>query len=90
MFKKYTCLVSHLLSDCREEETRILDSVMGRNVYDARIRPDSVNGSAAATFVYVNVFVRSFSAIDDVKMVSKRRFSDWNGRSEMKSILCHV
>jgi len=52
----------------REEETRILDSVMGRNVYDARIRPDSVNGSAAATFVYVNVFVRSFSAIDDVKM----------------------
>ena len=26
--------------------------------------------SDAATFVYVNIFVRSFSKIDDVKMVS--------------------
>ena len=29
-----------------------------------------INVSDAATFVDVNIFVRSFSAIDDVKMVS--------------------
>ena len=28
------------------------------------------NCADAATFVYVNIFVRSFSKIDDVKMVS--------------------
>jgi len=52
----------------RQVETEILDSVMGPAVYDSRIRPSGINGSDAATFVYVNVFVRSFSAINDVKM----------------------
>jgi len=52
----------------RAEEKRILDSVMGPAVYDSRIRPAGINGTDAATFVYVNIFVRSFSKIDDVKM----------------------
>merc|ERR1719189_2129785 len=52
----------------RAEEKRILDSVMGSTVYDSRIRPSGINGTDAATFVYVNIFVRSFSKIDDVKM----------------------
>ena len=59
---------------------------MGPRVYDARIRPSGVNAtgditakmqnitfrnfSDAPTFVTVNIFVRSFSKIDDVKMVS--------------------
>ena len=29
-----------------------------------------ISAADAATFVYVNIFVRSFSKIDDVKMVS--------------------
>jgi len=52
----------------RQEETKILDSIMGPAVYDSRIRPAGINGTDAATFVYVNIFVRSFSKIDDVKM----------------------
>jgi len=52
----------------RAEEKKILDSVMGPLVYDSRIRPAGINGTDAATFVYVNIFVRSFSKIDDVKM----------------------
>jgi len=52
----------------RQVETDILDSVMGPSVYDSRIRPSGINGTDGATFVYVNVFVRSFSAINDVKM----------------------
>jgi len=52
----------------RKEEAKILDSVMGSTVYDSRIRPSGINGTDAATFVYVNIFVRSFSKIDDVKM----------------------
>jgi len=52
----------------RLEEKNILDSVMGPKVYDKRIRPSGINGTDAATFVYVNIFVRSFSKIDDVKM----------------------
>jgi len=52
----------------RAEEKKILDTVMGPSVYDSRIRPAGINGTDAATFVYVNIFVRSFSKIDDVKM----------------------
>ena len=36
-----------------------------------RIRPSGMNDTDAATLVTVNLFVRSFSKIDDVKMVSK-------------------
>merc|ERR1719189_2036087 len=52
----------------RAEEKKILDSVMGPAVYDSRIRPSGINGTDSATLVYVNIFVRSFSKIDDVKM----------------------
>jgi len=52
----------------RKEEAKILDSVMGASVYDSRIRPSGINGTDSATSVYVNIFVRSFSKIDDVKM----------------------
>jgi len=52
----------------RQEEKKILDTVMGPSVYDARIRPSGMNDTDAATLVTVNLFVRSFSKIDDVKM----------------------
>ena len=42
---------------------------MGSTVYDSRIRPSGMNDTDAATLVTVNLFVRSFSKIDDVKMV---------------------
>ena len=56
---------------CRQEEKKILDTVMGSTVYDSRIRPNGMNDTDAATLVTVNLFVRSFSKIDDVKMVRK-------------------
>ncbi|XP_023331534.1 glutamate-gated chloride channel [Eurytemora carolleeae] len=52
----------------RQIEKNILDEIMGPKIYDARIRPAGVNGTDEATFVYVNIFFRSFSKIDDVKM----------------------
>lgn len=61
---------------------------MGPRVYDARIRPSGENNTDAATLVTVNLFVRSFSKIDDVKMVS----SGWMARSGMTrtlSIMSH-
>ena len=55
---------------CRQVEKRILDTLMDPKVYDARIRPSGANDTDSATVVIVNIFVRSFSKIDDVKMVS--------------------
>lgn len=52
----------------REEEKKILDSVLSVESYDKRIRPSGLNSTDSATLVDVNIFVRSFSAIDDVKM----------------------
>jgi len=52
----------------REEEKKILDNVMGAEIYDARIRPSGINKTDDPTTVRVNIFVRSFSKIDDVKM----------------------
>jgi len=52
----------------RFEEKKILDSVLGPEVYDRRIRPSGLNSTDSATLVHVNIFVRSFSSIDDVKM----------------------
>jgi len=52
----------------REEEKRILDSILGRDVYDNRIRPSGRNGTDAATIIIVNLYIRSFAKIDDVKM----------------------
>ena len=59
-----------LLILCRQVEKRILDTLMDPKVYDARIRPSGANDTDSATVVIVNIFVRSFSKIDDVKMVS--------------------
>jgi len=52
----------------RQIEKDILDEVMGPKVYDPRIRPAGQNSTDGPSMVYVNVFVRSFSKIDDVKM----------------------
>merc|ERR1711884_492515 len=52
----------------RQIEKKILDDVLNPEVYDPRIRPAGLNSTDGATDVYVNVFVRSFSSIDDVKM----------------------
>ena len=71
----------------RQAEKRILDEILGKNIYDSRLRPPGKNDSckillgiirsfsrrqflAAATFVFVNIFVRDFIEISDVKMVS--------------------
>merc|ERR1711874_241129 len=65
MFRKYEKTKK---TNFRLEEKKILDTIMGQDVYDSRIRPAGMNGTDKATFVYVNIFVRSFSKIDDVKM----------------------
>jgi len=65
MFRKYEKTKK---TNFRLEEKKILDTIMGQDVYDSRIRPAGINGTDKATFVYVNIFVRSFSKIDDVKM----------------------
>jgi len=52
----------------REEEKRILDEILGKSVYDNRIRPSGTNGTDDATLIMVNLFIRSFAKIDDVKM----------------------
>jgi len=52
----------------RQIEKQILDDVLGPEVYDARIRPAGENTTDGPSMVYVNIFVRSFSKIDDVKM----------------------
>ena len=62
----------------RQEEKKILDTVMGSTVYDSRIRPSGMNDTDAATLVTVNLFVRSFSKIDDVKMVRGAIWSKTN------------
>ena len=50
-------------------EKKILDDILGSEVYDTRLRPPGLNESVTATLVYVNIFVRDFSAISDVTMV---------------------
>merc|ERR1719233_628042 len=52
----------------RQIEKQILDDVLGPKVYDPRIRPAGINTTDGPSMVYVNIFVRSFSKIDDVKM----------------------
>ena len=53
----------------RQVEKKILDQILGSEVYDTRLRPPGLNKSVTATLVYVNIFVRDFSAISDVTMV---------------------
>ena len=56
----------------RQLEKRILDRILMPNVYDSQIRPKGVSGNVTVmdgpTRVTVNLFVRSFEKIDDVKM----------------------
>ena len=44
----------------RQVEKRILDEILGRSVYDTRLRPPGQNMSmeGGSTLVYVNIFVR--------------------------------
>ncbi|XP_073998268.1 glycine receptor alpha 1 isoform X6 [Rhodnius prolixus] len=51
----------------REKEKQVLDQILGPTSYDARIRPSGINGTVP-TIVYVNIFLRSISKIDDYKM----------------------
>ena len=53
----------------RQEEKKILDQILDREVYDARMRPNGYNASDGPTIVNVNLYFRSFEKIDDVKMV---------------------
>lgn len=75
----------------RQEEKKILDSVLGPEVYDKRIRPSGLNSTDSATLVTVNIFVRSFSSIDDVKMEYSFQITlrqQWNdGRLSFKDKL---
>ncbi|XP_035899422.1 glutamate-gated chloride channel isoform X1 [Anopheles stephensi] len=70
----FACLCSASLANnakvnFREKEKKILDQILGAGKYDARIRPSGINGTDdKATQVFVNMFLRSISKIDDYKM----------------------
>ncbi|XP_038121539.1 glutamate-gated chloride channel isoform X5 [Culex quinquefasciatus] len=70
----FACLCSASLANnakvnFREKEKKILDQILGAGKYDARIRPSGINGTdLEATQVFVNMFLRSISKIDDYKM----------------------
>lgn len=65
---------SAMMVNYRQEEKKILDQILDREVYDARMRPNGFNVSDGPTIVNVNLYFRSFEKIDDVKMV---RSSEW-------------
>jgi len=60
----------------RQVEKKILDQILSPAIYDAHIRPKGTGGGTnvtkgaddGATLVWVNLYVRSFEKIDDVKM----------------------
>jgi len=77
----------------RQEEKRILDRILAQEVYDTRMRPLGINSTDGPTIVRVNLYVRSFEKIDDVKMEysvqitfrqqwndNRLAFSDMDGR----------
>ena len=64
----------------RQVEKKILDEILGAEVYDTRLRPPGQNKSVTATLVYVNIFVRDFSAISDVTMVGCQ-YPAWSTQS---------
>ena len=47
----------------REEEKRILDSILGRDVYDNRIRPSGLNGTGNAVFSIHLDFLSTLNAL---------------------------
>ncbi|CAG0883008.1 unnamed protein product, partial [Cyprideis torosa] len=78
----------------REQEKKILDTILGKGIYDNRIRPSGENGTVnSQTVVFVNIYLRSISTIDDVQMEysvqltfreqwtdERLRYNDMNGR----------
>lgn len=53
----------------RQHEKRILDTILNNSTYDNRIRPSpSFNVTSSASFVTVNLLIRSVSRIDDFLM----------------------
>ena len=62
---------SALMVNYRQEEKKILDLILNKEVYDARMRPNGFNASDGPTIVNVNLYFRSFEKIDDVRMVSQ-------------------
>ena len=60
---------SAMMVNDRQKEKKILDQILDTEVYDARMRPNGYNASDGPTIVNVNLYVRSFEKIDDVKMV---------------------
>ena len=52
----------------RLEEKNILDSILDENIYDARIRPATMETMDGPTNILVNLMIRSIDKIDDVKM----------------------
>eukprot|EP00095_Tigriopus_kingsejongensis_P001746 snap_masked-scaffold903_size83255-processed-gene-0.7 protein:Tk01746 transcript:snap_masked-scaffold903_size83255-processed-gene-0.7-mRNA-1 annotation:"isoform o" len=65
--------IKEAVKNYRREEKKILDNILDTTVYDNRLRPQGVNTSDGPTVVNVNLYVRSFEKIDDVKMVSAER-----------------
>ena len=57
----------------RQEEKKILDRILSPKIYDSQIRPlgtasNDSDPDEDSTKVLVNLFVRSFEKIDDVKV----------------------
>ena len=87
----------------RQIEKKILDDVLSPDVYDPRIRPAGLNTTGknmlwqkmkisnifldGPSLVYVNVFVRSFSSIDDVKMVRFDFLKALSQNTEMNDLI---
>lgn len=67
----YLMLQSHqekIAINYRQEEKKILDKILNKEVYDSKMRPSGINSTESATVVNVNLYFRSFDKIDDVKM----------------------
>jgi hypothetical protein len=52
----------------RQKEKQVLDSILGKG-YDKRIRPSGKNDTDGPATINVNIYLRTISRIDDVKMV---------------------
>lgn len=51
----------------RQKEKQVLDSILGQG-YDKRIRPSGRNETDGPAIINVNIYLRTISRIDDVKM----------------------
>jgi len=88
-----------LMVNYRQEEKKILDLILNKEVYDARMRPNGFNASEGPTIVNVNLYFRSFEKIDDVRMEysvqitfrqqwndNRLKFNDFGGRIKYLTI----